>query len=79
MIYPFSTQTYQPGNNLEITNRRDKYCRPWKSQLSQTVEVTAVTDRGSHTCRRSEDRRVEHPHNTNYKTGEMVSKTAELS
>ncbi|KAI0222558.1 hypothetical protein LSAT2_026186, partial [Lamellibrachia satsuma] len=32
----------KPSGHLEITSRRDKYHRPWKSQLSQTVEVPAV-------------------------------------
>ncbi|KAI0210034.1 hypothetical protein LSAT2_005245, partial [Lamellibrachia satsuma] len=35
------------------TDRGSPSChRPWKSQLSQTVEVPAVTDRGSPSCHR---------------------------
>ena len=39
--------------------------RPWKSQLSQTMEVLAVTDRGNTSCHRPKDIRVEHPNSAN--------------
>ncbi|KAI0216488.1 hypothetical protein LSAT2_031496 [Lamellibrachia satsuma] len=42
----------EPGSNLEITNRGNKYRGLWKSQVSQTVEVPAVTDHGSPGCHR---------------------------